>query len=420
MVTAGAMTVPGLPGSSQVPGGKTVSITWSSVSSATNYVVLHHTAAAGGTTTTACATSGTSCIDPNARVATAWYSVQARVGSSWLTESARVIYVPDLTTPTPTMTSLASDTGVNTSDFITNTTTNNLHGTSEPNATVAIMRGGISIATATANGAGAWTSTAFTLTEGLQDLDVTATDAYANTASATGSNIRLDTVAPTTSRSATCTTPGNAAPTGNWCKQTTLSMSATFSDGGSGLQTGTAQYNDNGVGWTDYVTALTLLEANGRVVQLRATDVAGNVGTTSVTYYIDGTAPAVIVTYPNAGISVNLVGLLAGLGTNCTSAQSACGTAIDLVSGTASAAWNLQRSNLSGSPCMNASGSYSTANCSSYFAAGLAGSNWSIDVTPGTAYGGLTLLTTFTLKVHATDSAGNTSGDTAVSFTLIL
>ncbi|MBC7597229.1 MAG: hypothetical protein H7288_25470 [Kineosporiaceae bacterium] len=150
----------------------------------------------------------------------------------------------------------------------------------------------------------------------------------------------------------------------------------------------------------------------------RAADIAGNTGTTSRTFYIDGTAPVLIVTYPNPGLSVNLLGLLNGLGANCTSSQSACGTAIDPVSGTAFVDWNLQRAILAeATMCMNGSGVYSTANCSSFFGAALSSSNWSVNVNPSTAYVGS--FPTFTFKVHAADSAGNTSADLTVTFTLL-
>lgn len=424
LVTAGALTVPGLPSPSQVPGGKTVSITWSAVSSATNYSVFYYTAAVGGTPATACTTSGTSCVDPSARVVPAWYSVQARAGSNWLAESARVAYIPDVTTSVA-ISALGTDAGSSGSDFITNAAGNTLTGTSEAGASIVIQRGGTQIATATANGSGNWISSSFALNEGLQNLDVTATDAYANTATATQSNVRLDTVAPTMSWSSTCTTTGNTSPVGGtgqnaWCKQSTRDATPVFdTDVGSGLDLTTRQYKNGTGAWTPWSTgAISMSEFNGRIMQLSATDIAGNVGTTSQTYYIDVTAPVVVVTYPTPGLSVNLLGLLAGLGTNCTSSQSACGTAIDLVSGTASVAWNLNRAIiLQSTVCMDATGSYTTGNCSSFFGATLSSPNWSVNVNPSTAYAGL--LPTFTFEVHATDSAGNTSADTTVIFTLL-
>lgn len=390
LVTAGALAVPGVPTPSQIAGGKTVSVTWAAVSGATNYVVLFHTAAIGGTTTTACTSAATSCVDPNPRASTAWYSVQALAGSGWLAESLRVAYVPDVTTSVA-ISALGTDTGSSGSDFITNAASNTLTGTSEAGASIVVKRGGIQIATATASGSGNWTSSSFTLAEGLQDLVVTGTDAYANTATATASNVRLDTVAPVTSQSTNCTT-GNAALVGNWCKNVILTMTATFSDAGSGLQAGTSQYNDNGSGWISYVTPVSLLEANGRVVQLRATDVAGNVGPTSVTYYIDGTAPTLIV-------SARAL---------CSAGTTVCGTSSDSVSGLAGIAsvkWKLQRTvilDLS-TGCYQSSSS-SWVSCSGYGFQNSIGAlpNWS---SPTLTFN--TLLYTYKVAAQSSDVAGN-------------
>lgn len=212
-VTAGAVTTPGIPTPSQIAGGKTVSVTWSAVSGSTSYEVLHHTAATGGTTTTACTSAGTSCVDSTVRTSNAWYSVRAIIGTNWLAESARVAYVPDVATRVA-ITSLASDSGANASDFITNMAVNTLTGTSEANASIVVKRGGSQIATATANGSGDWTSSSFTLGDSLQNLDVTATDAYANTATATQSNVRLDTTAPTLTVSARTSCAGGTTVCG--------------------------------------------------------------------------------------------------------------------------------------------------------------------------------------------------------------
>ena len=405
LVTAGALTVPGLPSPSQVPGGKTVSITWGAVSSATSYSVFYYTAAVGGTQTTACTTNGTSCVDPNARVVPAWYSVQARAGSNWLAESARVAYVPDMTTSVA-ISALGTDSGSSGSDFITNAAGNTLTGTSEAGASIVVMRSGSQIATATANGSGNWTSSSFTLNEELQNLDATATDAYANTATATQSNVRLDTVAPTTSQSSNCAT-GNAAPVGNWCKNVTLTMTATFSDAGSGLQLGTSQYNDNGVGWLNYSIPVLLAEANGRVVQLRATDIAGNIGTSSVTYYIDGTAPALSVTAPTPGLSLTVALLGSLLSTTCNG-NLACGTSGDVISGLASVTsvkWKLNK----GSTCYTAAG---TTSCTGYAFQDAAGAlpNWNV---PRSYVGFYSAISTYAFSAQSTDRAGNV---TTVSF----
>lgn len=305
LVTAGALTIPGVPTPSQIAGGKTVSVNWPAVSGATNYVVLHHTAATGGTTTTACTSGGTSCVDPNARTSNAWYSVQALAGSNWLTESLSIAYVPDVTTSVA-ISALGSDTGASGSDLITNANSNTLTGTSEAGASIVVKRGESQIATATANGSGNWTSSAFTLNEGLQTLDVTATDAYANTATATQSNVRLDTVLPTLTVSARTSCAGGTTVCGTstdsgsgftgissvkWKLQRTLlslltqecyqsSSSSWISCTGYGFQDSTG----TPANWASpTITFNTLLYSYK--VAAQSTDIAGNVTSIAFTAY---------------------------------------------------------------------------------------------------------------------------------------
>ena len=346
--------------------------------------------------------------DPNARVVPAWYSVQTRAGSNWLAESARVAYVPDVTTSVA-ISALRTDSSSG-SDFITNAAGNTLTGTSELGASIVIQRGGTQIATATANGSGNWTSSSFTLNGGLQNLDVTATDAYANTATATQSNVRLDTVAPVTGQSTNCVT-GNAALVGNWCKNVTLTMTATFSDAGSGLQSGTPQYNDNGVGWLNYSIPVLLAEANGRFVQLRATDIAGNIGTSSATYYIDGTAPNLTVLQPTAGVSLSLAILGPLLNSTC-GGKAACGTSGDATSGLASVTsvkWQLIKG---GSTCYGPS---RTVSCTGYAFQDASGTlpNWTTPLNSPN-----TILSSYVLTTQSTDVAGNVTTVT-VSFSTV-
>lgn len=302
-VTAGSVTTPGVPTPTQIVGGKTVSVTWSAVSGATSYEVLHQTAATGGTTTSACTSAGTSCVDSTARISNAWYSVRAFIGTNWLADSARVAYVPDVATSVA-ITSLASDSGASASDFITNVASNTLTGTSEANASIVVKRSGSQIATATANGSGNWTSSSFTLSEGLQNLDVTATDAYANTATATQSNVRLDTVLPllTVSARTSCagTVCGTATDPGSgftgissvkWKLQRTLlslltqdcyqsSSSSWISCTGYGFQDSTG----TPANWASpTITFNTLLYSYK--VAAQSTDIAGNVTSIAFSAY---------------------------------------------------------------------------------------------------------------------------------------
>lgn len=251
------------------------------------------------------------------------------------------------TTTTVTITSLGSDSGSSSTDFVTNVAANTLSGTGEPGATIVLTRGGTQIGTATVNASGTWTSTGFTLTAGSQSITATATDDIGNTATASRTTL-LDQVAPTVTPSAACSSVGNAV-TGvsgaTWCKVTSLSWSATYADtGGSGLVPGSgSQYDNDGAGFTSYTTPVSLAEKSGRVVQARATDVAGNVTTVSNTYWIDGTAPTLTVTYPHGGLSLLRGTFLANLSTTCGSTAAGCGTVTDAVSGPATVQWGLRR-----------------------------------------------------------------------------
>lgn len=322
------------------------------------------------------------------------------------------------------ITAIGSDSGSSSTDFITNVAANTVVGTGEPGASIVLRRAGVQIGSATVSAGGTW-SAPVTLIEGSQTIEATATDAVGNTATDTQS-VMLDTVAPTvTQQAATCTAVGNpvsGVPGQNWCKVTSLGWTATFADnaGGSGLAPASGrQYNDNGGGWTNYPGQVSMAQANGRVMQARGTDVAGNVGTASGTYYIDGTAPTVTVTYPTNGLSVGLLGLLSGLTAQCGSGNSACGTVTDAISGPASVERSLQRQLLLSTMCFNSAGTgYTSGACGSTFStATRTGTNWRMIADPNTAYSGL--LPTFTLRIRATDAAGNVSSAVQVQWTMV-
>lgn len=407
-VQAATLPSAGAPTAAQVAGGKTVRLSWNAVTFATSYEIRHYTASTGGSATIACASTGTTCVDPVARTGSNhWYSVVARAGTRWMSESTRTPYSADDAT-TVSITALGSDTGASVTDFITKTAGNTVTGSAEANASISVKRGGVQIATATANGSGLWTSTALNLTEGLQNLEAVATDTFGNTATATKVGVRLDTIAPSTSQSASCTAPGNAAPTGLWCKRTSLTMAAAFSDAGSGLHAATSQYNNNGAGWTAYTGAVSLAEGNGRVVDVRATDIAGNTGTMSQTYYIDGTAPTLVVTAPTPGLSLSVAQLGSLLNSSCAG-NLGCGTSTDATSGLAavsSVKWKLNK----GSTCYTATG---TTSCTGYAfqVAGGTLPNWRV---PRSYVGFYSSFSTYTFSAQSTDRAGNAS---TVSFT---
>lgn len=404
-VQAGALGAAAAPTAQQVVGGRTVALSWTAVALADRYEVLHHDTATGPGTVV-CSTTSLSCTDPTPRSGTHWYSVVGRLGGAWVSGSPRTAYTADSAT-TVTVGALGTDTGSSATDGITSAASTTLTGTGEPGATVVVRRGGTTLATATVGAGGSWTTAALTLVEGSQVLDATATDVYGNTTTASRT-VQLDTVAPTVTVGGTCATPGTAG----WCRQTSLSVSATFADAGSGLAAAGETRIDAGA-WTTYSGAVSVGEGAARVVAARATDVAGNIGTASATYDLDGTAPVLSGTTPGDGTSLSLALLGQLLGTTC-GGDSACGQAADATSGLASASasvgWKLQR----GSSCYVVGAGWTT--CTGYAFQSATGTlpQWRAGVQ--NVY---SVLSSYTLTVRATDRAGNVVTQT-VSFSTLL
>ncbi|MDR6774964.1 Ig-like domain-containing protein [Azospirillum sp. BE72] len=83
-------------------------------------------------------------------------------------------------------------------DFITSDATPTVTGTAEALSTVHLYSGGVSVGTATADGTGAWTLTAGSLSDGVNTLTVRSVDDAGNTSSASGSLLlTIDTTPPT-------------------------------------------------------------------------------------------------------------------------------------------------------------------------------------------------------------------------------
>jgi hypothetical protein len=195
-----------------------------------------------------------------------------------------------------------------------------LRGTVTLAATAASDRGIASVKLQTAPaGTSTWTdvctdtvapySCAFDTTsvaDGLRDVRALATDAAGYTRTSTVSSRRIDNTAPATSLS----DPGTPL-------KGTVSLSATASDGGSGLASVTLQYRLSGGSWTDVCTrtsspaSCNLPSLADGLYDLRsqATDAAGNSATSVVSdRRIDNTAPTVAVVDPGAAVrgTVNL------------------------------------------------------------------------------------------------------------------
>lgn len=83
-------------------------------------------------------------------------------------------------------------------DFITSVATPTVTGTAEALSTVHLYSGGVSVGTATADGTGAWTIAASSLSDGVNTLTVRSVDDAGNTSSASGTLLlTIDTTPPT-------------------------------------------------------------------------------------------------------------------------------------------------------------------------------------------------------------------------------
>ncbi|WP_229051184.1 signal peptidase I [Aeromicrobium sp. Leaf350] len=339
------------------------------------------------------------------------------------------------TTTTVSIDSIGSDSNVP-ADLVTNVKANTIVGQGEPGSTIVVRRNGVPLTdTATVTAGGTW-SLPVSLVEGSASYDAVATDPYGNTATSAVRTVVLDTIAPTATQAAPCATAnvGNAVAGTTWCKVTSLAWTATFTDnaGGSGVPAAGQQYTNNAdTVWLAYSGTVPMPETNGRKMQARATDLAGNVSPiASGTYYIDGTAPTITVTAPTPTNYANANGLRTAVTDACGANRVACGTVTETVSGVAAsptAQWSLRRTDtflflVPSTVCLNGN-AYSSA-CSATYPITVSGSTFSIasgNATSATIYpnrAGLTTAMEYRLTVTGlTDAAGNVGANTVVEFT---
>ena len=288
---------------------------------------------------------------------------------------------PDLST--------ASDTGISSTDNITNDTTPTLTGTAAANSTVKLYDtdGTTLLGSTTANGSGNWSITSSILAAGNHTLTATATDGSNNVSSASsGLSITIDTTAPNapstpdlsavsdTGISNTDNITSNTTPTVTGTAEANSTVKLYDTDGTTELGTATADGSGN---WSITSSAL----ATGvHTLTAKATDAAGNdsVASSGLTVTIDTTAPT--QTVASAKLSDD----------TGTSTDFITKTAEQTISGTLSA--NLA-SGESVYVSLDNGVNWSVATAS-------VGSNtWSL--------AGQTLTGSNTLKVKVTDTAGN-------------
>ncbi len=132
------------------------------------------------------------------------HTITARVvdaaGNATAAASAPLVITIDAVAPdAPSAPSLDSASDSSTQgDFITSDATPTVTGTAEALSTVHLYSGGASVGTATADGTGAWTITAGSLSDGVNTLTVRSVDDAGNTSGASGPLLlTIDTTPPT-------------------------------------------------------------------------------------------------------------------------------------------------------------------------------------------------------------------------------
>lgn len=202
----------------------------------------------------------------------------------------------------PVITGITSDAGDSSSDGITNDQTLTISGTAANDATVNVLKDGVSIGTATANGSGAWSFnyTGTTLSAGTYAFTATA---YTPSVASATYTVVVDITAPTAAitysvagpyksgATATITATFNSPMASNVTPKIAISGSNTV-----------AATNMTRVSSTVYTYAYTAASGNGTatVALSIGTDIAGNVVTSAPTsgstFTVDNTAPTVIIT----------------------------------------------------------------------------------------------------------------------------
>jgi hypothetical protein len=206
------------------------------------------------------------------------------------TGSASLTLTLDTNAPPSVIESLSSDTGASPSDRITSNP--GLSGSGDAGAIVHFTVDGSPIAaTVVANAGGAWAFTPTGLADGSHTIVANETDAAGNTGSAS-LTFTLDTTLPAVTESLASDSGSSSAD--KITSNATLTGSADANavvnftvDGSSISETATA--NADGT-WT--FTPTDLADGSHTLVASEA-DIAGNIGSASLTFTLDTTAPAV-------------------------------------------------------------------------------------------------------------------------------
>ena len=230
------------------------------------------------------------------------------VGNAGSTQTQNIT-IDTVTPSAPSTPDLAagSDSGVSSTDNLTNVTTPTVTGTAEAGSTVTIFDGATPVGSGTATG-GNYSITTSSLSSGARSITATATDAASNTSSASAAlSVTIDTTPPALSApDLTAGSDSGSSSTDNITSDTTptftgtaeAGLTVTIFDGATQVGSGTATGGN-------YTITTSTLSSGALSITAKATDAAGNTSTSSIlTVTIDTTAPSAIdVQTTNAGVN---------------------------------------------------------------------------------------------------------------------
>ena len=200
----------------------------------------------------------------------------------------------------------ASDSGVSSSDNLTNKTTPNFTGTAEASSTITLYDtdGTTVLGTSTANGMGKWTITTSTLTEGAHMVSAKATDTAGNISSASSKlTVTIDTTAPVTAPDAPTLNSGTDSGVSNSDQITNVSGPC-FNGTGANANSWVNVYADGSLlgttlsdGSGNFTYSATFLADGVHLITAKNVDNAGNIGPASsaLTVTIDMTTPTTTI-----------------------------------------------------------------------------------------------------------------------------
>ncbi len=138
---------------------------------------------------------------------------------------------------------------------------------------------------------GAWSTYSAPVTvssDGTHTVEYRSTDVAGNVETAGTLTLRLDTTPP-----ALTTTPAGTLGSGGWYRSA-VAVTVTAGDTGSGLDS--TEYRLDGGAWTPYTAPVAISSDGTHTLEARATDVAGNLTTSTRTIRIDGAPPVTTAT----------------------------------------------------------------------------------------------------------------------------